>query len=542
LVLAVATLVSALRALLVRIGPLAARFDLGRVAALAGVPLALAYADFAGGSGSAWRAAWMLAVGFTARALGRHPQAFRSLSACFLVGAALDPLLVFDVSFLLSAGATAGLVVLGPRLTRPCRRLPTRPLRWLAASFATTASAMLPCAPLLALMSPEITLIGAAANVIAGPLGELCALPLCLVHPLTSVWPSLERGAALAASGALLGVQGVARAAASARWAMIAVPPPTSSELGVLVVTLVALGVARRRARAAIAGLIVLVAVEAWTVRAERQTGKLVVHVLDVGQGDSILVDLPDGKLMLIDGGGFVGSPVDPGKSVLAPLLRARRRDRIDIAVLTHPHPDHFTGLASALSSVEVGEFWDTGQGEREGAGPTYAALIAGLRGRGVPIRRPPELCGREHRFGELRLRVLGPCPDFTPERNGNDNSFVLRLELGAHAALLSGDAEREEELEILAREGPHLSATFLKAGHHGSRTSTSEPLLDAVRPVFAALSCGVRNRFGHPHAQTLERLGEHGIHILRTDLTGSIRFETDGRYARVDVARWFPD
>lgn len=542
LVLAVATLVGILRGLLVRLPWLSARYDVGRVAALGGIPLALAYADFAGGSGSAWRAAWMLSAGFLARGLGRHPHAFRSLASSFLVGAVLDPLLAFDVSFLLSAGATCGLVVLGPRLSAPCKRLPTRPLRWLAASLATTASAMLPCAPLLALLSPELTLVGALANVIAAPVGELAALPLCLLHPLTSAWPALERGTALAASGALIFVNYVAHAAASVRWAALRLPPPHCWHFAVLATALIAMGVGWHRRRCLVLGALGLALVEIVTVKLERPRGKLVVQVLDVGQGDSILVDLPDGKLMLIDGGGFVGSPVDPGKSVIAPLLRARRRDRVDVVVLSHPHPDHFTGLSSGLSEVEVGELWDTGQGEAEGAGPVYAALLSTLRARGVPVRRPAELCGRAHKHAGLELRVLAPCPGFVPGRGGNDNSLVLRLAFGAHAALLSGDAEHEEEAELVEREGPRLRATFLKAGHHGSRTSSSGPFLRAVRPAFAALSCGVRNRFGHPHASTLDHLSGEGIHILRTDRSGSIGFETDGETAAVDVAHPFGD
>ena len=137
-----------------------------------------------------------------------------------------------------------------------------------------------------------------------------------------------------------------------------------------------------------------------------------------MGQGDSLLIDFPDGQSMLVDGGGFVGSPVDPGRSVILPTLRARRRRRLDLAALSHPHPDHFLGLASALPSLDVGEFWDSGQGESEGAGPVYAAMMAGLRGRGVPVRGPRELCGRPRDLGGARVELLAPCPDVTPFAN----------------------------------------------------------------------------------------------------------------------------
>src|SRR5262249_42713570 len=153
-----------------------------RVAAALGVALSLAYADFAGGSGSAFRAAYMLSIGFVVTAAGRRPSAVRSLAASMLIGAALDPLVACDVSFLLSVAATAGLIGIGQRLAGLTERLQPRPLRWLVQSLTTTLSAMLPCVPLLALLSSQVGLAGLLANVVAGPLGELFALPLCLGH------------------------------------------------------------------------------------------------------------------------------------------------------------------------------------------------------------------------------------------------------------------------------------------------------------------------------------------------------------------------
>jgi competence protein ComEC len=232
---------------------------------------------------------------------------------------------------------------------------------------------------------------------------------------------------------------------------------------------------------------------------------------------------------MLVDGGGFVGSPVDPGKRVILPLLRARRRKRIDIAVLSHPHPDHFTGLASALPELEVGELWDSGQGEDQGAGPTYAGLLAGLRARGVPVRRPESLCGAPRSFGGATVELLAPCPGYLPDEGANDNSMIVKVTYGSRAVLLVGDAEHAEENGLLRRGGDILRADFLKVGHHGSRTSTSAEFLAAVRPETVAISSGVRNRFGHPHPMAMATLKEAGVEILRTDRGGEIVWETDG-------------
>jgi competence protein ComEC len=257
--------------------------------------------------------------------------------------------------------------------------------------------------------------------------------------------------------------------------------------------------------------------------------------VLDVGQGDAVLVDLPDGAAMLVDGGGMVGSPVDPGQAVIAPLLRARRRTALAAVVLSHPHPDHFSGLASATARVSVGAFWDNGQGEREGAGSTYAALLAAMRARGVPVVRPRAACGA-HAVGGAVVEVLAPCPDIAPFAGANDNSLVLRIRYGARSALLVGDAEQAEEERLLEAHAGQLRADFLKVGHHGSRTSSSPAFLAAVRPSDAAISCGVRNRFGHPHPRALEALST-AARVHRTDEVGSISWETDGSATRILTA-----
>src|SRR5450432_961952 len=465
LVFAVVALVHGLTFLLVRIEAWSARFVVARLANLIGVALSLLYADFAGGGGSAWRAAFMLSVAFGARALGRKPLTVRTFGLSTLVFALLDPLCAFDLSFMLSVAATSGLIWLGRPLSARCEPISWRPLRFLSISFATTLSATIPCAPLLALLASGVTLAGLVANVLAAPLGETVALPLCLAHLLLGPVAPLERGAALVASGALLVVRRIAIASADARYLALPLPEPGRFQLALIAAFLSGLAALRAPVLAHLAAqqrrrlgllwsaavLCGLCALEVATHRAGRPRGVLRASALDVGQGDSNLVDFPNSMALLIDGGGFVGSPVDPGKVVLLPVLRARRRSRLDVVVLSHPHPDHFTGLASALEEIDVGEFWDTGQGEAEGAGPVYAGLLRSLRERGVPIRQPAELCGTDRNFGGATLRVLAPCPSFTPHRGANDNSIVISIAYGSRRFLFTGDAEHDEEAELLA-------------------------------------------------------------------------------------------
>lgn len=546
LVIAVLGLLAVVRAALVRVPALAERIVVDRWLALAAIPTAWLYGDFAGGSGSVSRAATMLSAAMAARALGRRPSSTRTVAMALLGQWLVDPLAIFDVSFTLSLGATIGLVT----LARPIARvlggeapegagIARRMWASAATAFGTTLGASLACAPIIATMSPTLPIVGLVANLVAAPLGELVALPLCFAHALFGFSPALERGAAVICSGALLGVLGVARAGA---WSglVIGAPPPTTSELAILVGGFTAAAIARGRVRWLLASL-TIVCIAGLEARARRElapVGRLRVSALDVGQGDAILVDLPNGQVMLVDGGGLVGNPVDTGTRVVLPALRARRRSRIDVAVLSHPHPDHFLGLATTLDALPLGELWETGEADERGGGPPpLRRMIDTARSRGVAIRRPKDLCGAPRHFGSAVVRVLAPCPGIRDERGANDNSFVLRIELGHRAALLMGDAEHEEESSIVELDPALLAADLLKVGHHGSRTSTTPELLSLVAPRTAFISCGVRNRFGHPHAPTLQKLTAAGAQILRTDRGGEWRWETDGETVTVSRA-----
>jgi competence protein ComEC len=161
---------------------------------------------------------------------------------------------------------------------------------------------------------------------------------------------------------------------------------------------------------------------------------------------------------------------------------------------------------------------------------------------RGVRLRFARELCG-VHPLGlppstdgpraTGSIEVLGPCPSFVPGRHVNDNSLVVRIRWGRRAVLLTGDAEKEQEASLVARHARRLSADLLKVGHHGSRTSSTRPFLASVAPSLAIASCGARNRFGHPHAETRASFAAATIPLLRTDRGGALVWETDGEELR---------
>jgi len=281
---------------------------------------------------------------------------------------------------------------------------------------------------------------------------------------------------------------------------------------------------------AGLAALTVLVASHPFAPSLSR--GKLEVAILDVGQGDSIFAAFPDGHTMLVDGGGLSGSEWvggyrsgnDVGEEVVSPYLWSRGIKRIDVVALTHADHDHLDGLNAVLDNFRVGELWIGLEDDR----PAFRRVLAEARSRGVSIVR--KFSGNETGWGRAQASVLWPpnAPSGDARLSPNDASLVLRLSDGQVHFLLTGDIEKKTEEALVAEHIP-LSADFLKAAHHGSKTSSTEVFLAAVAPRVAAVSVGESNPFGHPAESVVERFEQHGVTLLRTDRDGAITAVTDG-------------
>ncbi|MDP9003103.1 MAG: ComEC/Rec2 family competence protein, partial [Myxococcota bacterium] len=307
LVLVLAVAVRALEGILSRIECVAGSVDVGRIAAAIGVPVTWIYAEFAGAGGSTVRAAWMMTASLGARALGRRTDPTRAFAISLGVMALADSLIAFDLSFALSAGATAGLIAFAEPMTQWLASRVPKVCAPVAAATATTIAASIPCVPILARFAPTVPIGGVIANLVAVPLGEGAALPLCLVHAVLYGWPAAERGCAVVASGALIAVRLVARGFATPALTTEA-PPPTSWQLAVLAAMLAAIFL-RVRGRTAViaASAAMLLVLEVCARRSGAPRGMLRATFIDVGQGDAALVDLPSGEALVIDGGGLVG-------------------------------------------------------------------------------------------------------------------------------------------------------------------------------------------------------------------------------------------
>jgi competence protein ComEC len=259
--------------------------------------------------------------------------------------------------------------------------------------------------------------------------------------------------------------------------------------------------------------------------------GALRVTFLDVGQGDSTVIETPSGKVVLIDGGGTPGRDPreggDPGSRIVVPFLRSRGISTIDLLIATHPDDDHVQGLLAVTERLSVRAVLDSGIPSAPGS--SLALLRTAWRARGVRVHQAQR--GQSFELGNgARLEVLHPTPSLlhgTPS-DDNNNAIVTRLVYGKAKVLFMADAQVEAE-ESLLQAHLDLTADILKVGHHGARTSTTAAFLQRAAPQAAIVSCGRQNRFGHPHSEALTRLKNQQIQLFRTDQQGAIALESNG-------------
>jgi len=265
-------------------------------------------------------------------------------------------------------------------------------------------------------------------------------------------------------------------------------------------------------------------------------TNSLTVTVMDVGQGESQVIEFPGGRVMVIDAGGFLASAFDPGENIVSPFLWSRGYKKVDYLVSSHLHPDHATGLSAIARNFKVKEYLFTENYEDN----TLHQEINQALGKGA--KRTRIVSGLElNPAAGVRVKFLYPDePARAVFKSGNDLSAVLRLNFKNVSFLFTGDitAGVEEYLINQQKTRQQLKATIMKVPHHGSRSSSTADFLKTVNPALAVVSCGRRNIYGFPATEVVSRYKEQYIQLYRTDLDGAVEFKTDGQKLSWKTAR----
>jgi competence protein ComEC len=435
-----------------------------------------------------------------------------------------------------TAWLAARLPAPGSRFAATAITAPCRGALWLWETVVISAAIQLTMLPLMAQYFHRVSVLGLAANVPAVLLTGLVVPFGFLSLGASFVWQPLGRFLShvlgLLVGALVWSVQTVAHVP----WSSYRVPSPPPVALVAFFAAVLAFATAilmAKRWAAAAAGAVVaaLAAVIAiYPFAPDLSGGRLEITTLDVGQGDSIFVAFPDGRTMLVDGGGLPGSGyirsrrpgIDVGEDVVSPFLWSRGLKRLDVVALTHAHQDHLGGLSAVLANFQVGELWIG----RDIQSAAFAALLSEARARNIPVAHRRR--GDRFTWDGVNVQVLWP-DNLEPAKTAeNDDSLVLRLRNGGETLLLTGDIERPVERTLLD-DGDSLGADFLKVPHHGSRTSTTEPFLESVHPRIAAISVGENNPFGHPSGDVIQRLEMEGAKLFRTDRDGAVTVLTDG-------------
>ncbi len=558
------------------------------------------YALLTGASPSVVRAALMGGIVLVARECGRPGAAATALGLAAWLMLLVEPTTVNDAGYRLSVAATAGLLAWATPLTALVGTfLPGRTPHWLTDSLGVSLAAQAATLPLVLADFGRLSLVAPLANLLVAPLvapAMFVAAAGLAAGSLVSLGVPVGLGVIVGTAGwAVLGsIIAVARLTAAVPFASVDVPPPSNLLGGALAALFLFVlgtptgrhltgvlrsgavaarrpgpppagmvsrrplrteragsGDARRRSpsfaalpltpvvRVSVLGLAGMVALLV-LVFVARPDGRLRMTVLDVGQGDAILLEGSRGGRILVDAG------PDPDRVLALLDERVPPWDRrIDLVILSHPHEDHAAGLALLLARYQVAVVAETGV---LGPGPGYEAYREELARTG---RTAQSLgAGDQLELDDARIKVLWPPRDIVPERADDDGkglnnlSIVLDVHFGQRRMLLGGDMEQEIDPQLLrgGLDARHRPLDVLKVAHHGSATATTPELLAALRPKVAIISAGTENRYGHPASKTLAALAAAGARTLRTDRDGSVTVTSDGRDLEVQSTGRRPD
>ena len=523
-----------------------------RLVASVALAVIVAYGWIVGGEPSVRRAVTAAAVYLTLHLVGVVPRSLNVLALVAAILALTEPRAVLDAGAWLSFGATLGIVLGARRLSdwatdgaaprdqtgEASPAVFTMARRcWLAGLelFTATVAAELALLPISSMLFSRVSWLGLILNFVAIPAMTVVQIAGMSMVAFAGWWESAANASAWVASVAARGLLDSSQAVMVAPWLVWRVPP-TSIVWTVAFYAAIAAALRlparspRRRLAIAIAcGSAIVIVSAPGLERAGPRAGRLRLTLLDVGQGDAILVQFPDAHSLLIDAGGLPAGSFDIGDRVVTPALWALGVRRLDWLAITHGDADHIGGAAGVERNFHPREIWE---GIPVPPNPALQALRIQAHADGLAWRQV--LAGQALELGGATLDVVHPAsPSWERRRVRNDDSVVLRVRFGSVEFLLTGDAGTEFE-DAFASRLPRAPLRVLKVPHHGSRSSSSARFVKLFAPEVALISVGRDNPFGHPAPDVLARYMELGAVVFRTDQDGAAILETDG--ATLDV------
>ncbi len=536
-----------------------------QVAVILTLPVLILYALISGTSTPTIRSFIMIFIFMLALFLGRKGQWLNSLSIAAIIILLWRPDALFELSFILSFIAvlsigyvlekktelenlnkeleleyitkTAELSGTGYKLI--CRNFMQKSFDRIKTGLIITIAAVLGTAPIVALYFKQFPLISPITNLIVTPLVCFVILPLGFFTGFSALLFNMSSMPLNGLTDAITHFAlNLIKSFSNIPYSNLHVPNP----LFVIIVLyfLSLMFIIKSKVKWRFLPLVFVICF--YLVSPYLSNDNFRITFLDVGQGDSSVVELPDGRVMLIDGG---SDRFDAGRRIIAPYLWSKGIRKIDFMVLSHPHPDHYGGLIYIMDNFKIGEIWLNGrlvQSSAVGIDSYRKTRSWMLPGAGEFFQKMQEekIPGKILRRGDVleaekyRIYVLHPYDEFYADSvrgetsSENSDSLVLKIDTGDFSALFTGDIGAEAE-ENLIHLGKWLKSDIIKVPHHGGRTSSSEEFLKAVNPEIAVVSAGKNNSFGHPHGETVERYNEAGIKLLRTDMDGAVTVTSTG-------------
>ncbi len=466
------------------------------------------------------RAGIMGIVVITASIFSKRPDTVASIGFTAFILLLFNPFIIFDVGFILSFLGTIGIVLLNSKISfRLKSKLffkDNKVLNFIIDTLSITLSAQIVLIPVMWHYFNTVNIISLLTNLLVAPFVSFITILGILVYLISLISFPLAQFLSYSVYILLFFVISISKLCASVPFANLLVPTPSIFVIIFYYMCIYFLFFRNKKCFMNLDIVLFLLLASIISLNIVIPKPYVEINMVDVGQGDSISIKTTHGRNILIDGGGSEQSSYDVGEKVLVPYLLDNSNGVIDVMVVSHFHEDHAEGLITVLNTLKVKKIVI---GLQPSNSNLYNELLRISTEKNIPV-----IClyqGSSFTVDDVNFEIVYPKKQIEIQDDLNNNSLVLLCKVYGKSLLLTGDAENIEEDMFI--ENINQRVDILKVGHHGSRTSTTQTLLERIRPKVFLISAGVDNKFGHPHEEVLNRIEKYSEHIYRTDLQGEI-------------------